>query len=176
MALAADSSGQGIPVICNTKLPVAKVSADLKNVEAGEFLRRFALAQGLYGQMSACGTSFVLVKSGLFGLPDIKITPVSPLVLSQLLSGGDYIDVPLDFQSIEFKNSTVGNILNFVKILSEVRFGVQNIRWIITNRKILEQSCSFMVEKPTIRAILEAVALRAKLSLDMQVDGVVIRE
>ena len=97
--------------------------------------------------------------------------------LKPIPSGADCVDVPLDFASFDFKNVTVENVLKFVQVLSYVRFGNKfSVRWVIPQRERLHAPVSFKVEEPTIRAVLKALSIREKLSVDYQMNSVYVKE
>jgi hypothetical protein len=176
--LAADPDRQGLPIILALKkVPQEKITVDIAEIRAEEFLRRLALATECYGYVSNCGTSYILVRSGIFGFKGISIKKLSPMELKTLPSGADCVDVPLDFASIDFKAVTVENVLKFVKVLSFVRFGNKlSVRWGIQSRDKLHSLVNFNVEKPTIRAILDALGIRGKVSVEFEVNGVYVKE
>ena len=174
----ADPSRQGLPIIVALKkAPQEKISVNIDEIRAEEFLRRLALAVGCYGYVSNCGTSYILVKSGLWGFKGITINKLNPMELKSIPAGADCVDVPLDFASFDFKNVTVENVLKFVQVLSYVRFGSHfSVRWVIPQRERLHALVSFKVEEPTIRAILKALAIREKLSVDYQMNSVYVKQ
>jgi len=173
--LAEDRTHQGIPVVWETAKPAEPISMDLPDTQAGELLKRLTLAQGLYGYVSSCGTSYVIVKSGLFGFSGITVKKLSPMVLPRVASGLSRLDVPLDFSAISFQDVTVENILKFIRVLNDVRFDNSTyVRWVI-NRPTLNKTVSFDVEKPTLRSILDALFVRANLNADFQVKGIYIK-
>ena len=173
--LAADRTHQGIPVVWETAKPAEPISMDLPDTQAGELLKRLTLAQGLYGYISSCGTSYVIVKSGLFGFNGITVKKRSPMVLPRVASGLSRLDVPLDFSSISFQEVTVENVLKFIRVLNGVRFDNSTyVRWAI-DRPTLNKTVSFDVEKPTLRSILGALSVRANLNAEFQVKGVYIK-
>ena len=173
--LAADKTHQGIPVVWETAKPEEAISMDLPDTQAGELLKRLTLAQGLYGYVSGCGTSYVIVKSGLFGFNGITVKKLSPMVLAPVPSGMSRLDVPLDFTEISFQDVTVENILKFIKVLNDVRFDNSTyVRWAI-DRAALNRTVSFDVEGPTLRSILDALAVRTKLNVDFQVNGIYVK-
>ena len=175
---AADPNRQGLPIIIATKkVPQEKISMNIAEIRAEEFLRRLALAVGCYGYVSNCGTSYILVRSGLWGFKGITLNKLDPMDLKPIPSGADCVDVPLDFASFDFKNVTVENVLKFVQVLSYVRFGNKfSVRWVIPQRERLHALVSFKVEEPTIRAILKALSIREKLSVDYQMNSVYVKE
>jgi len=173
--LASDRTYQGIPVVWETAKPAEPISMDLPDTQAGELLKRLTLAQGLYGYISSCGTSYVIVKSGLFNFGGITVKKLSPMTLSRPASGLSRMNVPLDFAAISFQDVTVENVLKFIKVLNDVRFdNTTYVRWAI-DRSTLGKTVSFDVEKPTLGSILAALAMRAKLNVDFQVKGVYVK-
>lgn len=174
----ADPNRQGLPVIVALKkVPQEKISMNIDEIRAEEFLRRLALAVGCYGYVSNCGTSYILVPSGLWGFKGITLNKLNPMELKPIPSGADFVDVPLDFASFDFKNVTVENVLKFVHVLSYVRFGSKfSVRWVIPQRERLHALVSFKVEEPTIRAILKALSIREKLSVDYQMNSVYVKQ
>ncbi|MBQ9501016.1 MAG: hypothetical protein IJU70_02540 [Lentisphaeria bacterium] len=173
--LASDRTHQGLPVVWETGKPTEPVSMDLPDTQAGELLKRLTLAQGLYGYVSGCGTSYVIVKSGLFSFNGITVKKLSPMVLPRVASGLSRLDVPLDFTAVSFQDVTVENVLKFIKVLNDVRFdNTTYVRWAI-DRPTLNRTVSFDVEKPTLRSILDALAVRANLNADFQVKGVYVK-
>jgi len=173
--LAADETHQGIPVIWQTDQPKDEISMDLPETQIGELLRRLTLALGLYGYVSSCGTSYIIVKSGLFGFNGITIKKLEPMELPRITPGADKVDVPLDFASISFQDVSVENVLKFVQVLSRVRFdNSMYVRWGI-DRATLNKTVSFEVTQPSLRSILDALAVRAKLNVEFQLKGIYVK-
>lgn len=175
---AADPNRQGLPIILALKkVPQEKINVNIPEIRAEEFLRRLALATECYGYVSNCGTSYILVRSGIFGFKGIAIKKLSPVELNALPSGADCVDVPLDFASIDFKDVTVESVLKFVKVLSFVRFGNKlSVRWGIQSRDKLHSLVNFNIEKPTVRAILDALGIRGKVAVEFGGNGVYVKE
>ncbi len=171
-----DRNRQGIPMFVAGKLNDVKVSIDLPSAETGELLRRLTLATGHYGYISSCGTCYVLVKSGLYHFKGITITQLSPVMLAALPAGVDCVDIPLDFEAVEFKNVSVENILKFLKVLGSVRFGERmTVTWGV-NPETLRKNLSFKVEQPTLRSMLDALSLRTRFHAEVKDGKVTVKD
>ena len=177
-SIAADPNRQGLLIVPSMKsFPADKISADIAEIRAEEFLRRLGLAVNCYGYVSKCGTYYSWVADNVFGFKNIVVKKQEPLMLKAIPSGIDRVDIPLDFAEIDFKNASIEDILKFVRKICFSRFGSRmSVRWGISDKNLLKREISFSVKQPTLRAILDALALRSNLGVEFLVNGIFIKQ